>query len=776
MSDEKKVNARLIKKQDNGANEQPLQDKTASGEAKPKRKVVVVKKVRKPEVKERGGDGKDKATEAGSAVKVATLESKPRVVARAGNLAGGLPLKNERPANPERRGNFTRPDNRERPAGSRPYNNSSAGGSGERRFPSSSAGAGSSYNNNRSSGGYNRPTGAGTRPNSSGGAPRFGGQGGGRFNNNSAAPTVLPEAVKRTGAKVFKGKKNTPKEQYDSEKAYQFNKRKAQAAINPIPDSIDIMEQITVAELARKMNLKASVLIAKLMTMGMMVTMNQQIDAETAEILATEYNCKVKVISLYDEVVIASEEISEEAIKQRPPIVTIMGHVDHGKTKTLDAIRSSNVVAGEHGGITQHIGAYAITTASGQKVTFLDTPGHEAFTMMRARGAKVTDIVVLVVSATEGIMAQTLEAIDHAKAAEVPIIVAVNKMDLPNANPDRIKQQLSDYGLIAEDWGGQTMFVPISAYTQEGIDKLIEAILLQAEVMELKASFSGRAEGTVIEARIDQGRGIAATVLISRGELKIGDPFVAGVDFGKVRAIYNDGGEKIKIAYPGDPVEITGFSEGAPEAGDPFQVTIDERTASSISAKRRDLRRMEGAKSSRKVTLSNLYDTIAEGDLRELRVVIKGDVHGSVEALKQALEKLSNSEIKLVVLRAAAGAIVEQDITLASASNAIVIGFQVRPTTKAQAVADAEKVEIRKYTLIYEAVEDITLAMEGMLSPELREEVTGTAEIRKVFSSSKIGLIAGCMVTKGFITRKSNIHVIRDNVVIAAVKVLGLKR
>jgi translation initiation factor IF-2 len=764
MSDnEKKPNATLIKKREE--TKDPAQQ--PSQEVK-RRKVVVVKKSRR--------DGEGSGDEAGrpSAVKrteregkVTSLDSmgRTRVHARAGNLATGTPVKTERTSSSP--GGERRPYHGGSTGGERrPYHGNSNNSQGGERRP---------YNNSGSAHGERRPFHGGGSSGPGGERRPYHGSNGPRPGGNG--PTLdLPVVEGKSVKKVFKAKKTYQKEQPDfAEKAYNA-KRKQAVILNPIPDSIDIMESITVAELARKMNLKASALIGKLMGMGMMVTMNQQIDAETAEILAAEYKCKVHVVSLYDETVIESETVNEGELLPRPPIVTIMGHVDHGKTKTLDAIRSTNVVAGEHGGITQHIGAYSITTAGGNKITFLDTPGHEAFTMMRSRGAKITDIVVLVVSAAEGIMAQTVEAIDHARAAGVPIIVAVNKMDLPDANMDRVKQQLSDYNLIPEDWGGQTLYVPISALRNEGIDKLVEAILLQAEIMELKASYKGRAEGSVIEARIDQGRGIAATVLIQRGHLKVGDPFVAGIDFGKVRALYNDAGQRIKEAGPGDPVEITGFNEGAPEAGDPFQVTADDKTASQVSAKRRELRKMEGAKNTKKVTLSNLYDTIAEGGLHELRVIIKGDVHGSVEALKQALEKLSNNEIKLVVLRAAAGAIVEQDVTLASASSAIVIGFQVRPTTKAQAVADAEKVEIRKYNLIYEAVEDITLAMEGLLSPELKEEVTGSAEIRKIFSASKIGLIAGCMVTKGFITRKSNIHVIRDNVVLATAKISGLKR
>ncbi len=618
-------------------------------------------------------------------------------------------------------------------------------------------------------GGYQGGQGGGYQ----GGAPRTGGYQGGQ----TTAPS--PSDLGRTGQvkKNFKGKKNyTPtRQQIDAEKAF-HQKRKLHLSTQAVPSTISIMGNITVADLAKKMNLKASELIGKLMGMGVMVTINQQIDSDTATILASEYRCEVKVVSLYDETVLEMRADAPEELLPRTPIVTIMGHVDHGKTKTLDAIRRSNVAQGEAGAITQHIGAYAVTTAGGKRITFLDTPGHEAFSAMRARGASVTDIVVLVVSGTEGLMAQTKEAINQAQEAGAPIIVAVNKMDLPDASLERVQQQLSDYNLVAENWGGTTMFVPISALRGDGIDALLEAILLQAEIMELTTNPNRAAEGSVIEARIDPGRGIAATILLSRGTLRVGDPFLAGIYSGKVRAMYDDLGHRIQEALPAQPVEITGFSEGAPRAGDPFQVTKDEAEARQVAMKRQELHKQEEAKNVKKVTLSNLYDTISESNLKELRLIIKGDVQGSVEALKQALEKLSNSEIRLVVLTAAAGAIVEQDVKTATTAGAIIIGFHVRPTAKAQLLAEQEKVEIRKYNLIYEVVEDITMAMEGLLSPELREEVMGQAEVRKVFSSSKIGNIAGCMIISGHVTRKARIHILRDSVVIGDCQILGLKR
>ena len=475
--------------------------------------------------------------------------------------------------------------------------------------------------------------------------------------------------------------------------------------------------------MARKLNLKASDLIAKLMAMGTMVTINQQIDSDTATLLAEEYGSKVNVVSLFDETVIEEDEDTEENLKPRPPIVTIMGHVDHGKTKLLDAIRETNVVDGEAGGITQHIGAYSVDTPHG-RIAFLDTPGHAAFTEMRARGAQLTDIVVLVVAADDGLMPQTIEAINHAKAANVPIIVAINKIDLPDSNPERVRQQLSGHDLISEEWGGSTLFNEISALHGRGIDKLLENILLQAELLELKANYQARAVGRVVESAVDLGRGIVATVMIQKGTLRTGDSFVGGVFPGRVRAMFTDRGERIAEATPAQPVQIVGLS-GLPEAGDPFQATDNEKTARQVGSKRQELKKAEEAQNVTKVTLDNLYEQISEGDVEELKLIIKGDVHGSVEALRSALERLSTSEIKLTVIHSAAGAVNKDDVALASASNAIIIGFHIRPTPNAQAMADQEKVEIRKYDIIYEVIDDIRAAMEGLLAPEIVEENRG---------------------------------------------------
>jgi translation initiation factor IF-2 len=534
------------------------------------------------------------------------------------------------------------------------------------------------------------------------------------------------------------------------------------------------MEVITVSELARKMNLKASELISKLMGMGMMVTINKQIDAETASILAEEYGCKVKIVSLYDETIIETEQDREEDLQSRPPIVTVMGHVDHGKTKLLDAIRATNVVASEFGGITQHIGAYSVDLPQG-RIVFLDTPGHEAFTTMRARGAQVTDLVVLVVAADDGVMPQTVEAVNHAKDAKVPILVAINKIDLPDANPDRIKQQLSEYDLIPEDWGGHTLYNELSALKRTGITELLDSILLQSDLLELKANYRCRAEGRIVESKIDFGRGIVATALIQRGTLKVGDSFVAGVYPGKVRAMFNDKGEKVTEATPSIPVEILGFS-GIPNAGDPFQVTESEKSARQIGMKRQELRKVEEAQNVSKITLDNLYEQMKEGGIQELKVIIKGDVHGSVEALQQALERLSTQEIKLSVIHAAAGAINYDDVMLASASKAIVIGFNVRPTQATQNLAEQEKVEIRKYNVIYDVVDDIKTAMEGLLSPELKEQTLGVAEVRNTFKVPKIGMVAGCYVSSGKIRRGAQVQITRDGVEIYKGKINSLKR
>ena len=605
----------------------------------------------------------------------------------------------------------------------------------------------------------NRPAGTG-RP--------FGG------NYGSSRPSSPAASLPQKKVKKFYAKGKKEEERREQEEILFSLKKKESVKTNSVPKEINILDVITVSELAKKMNLKASDLIAKLMAMGMMCTINDQLDADTASILADEFGCKVNVVSLYDETVIESQVIDEEDLESRPPIVTVMGHVDHGKTRLLDVIRESNKIDTEAGGITQHIGAYKVTVPTGQEIVFLDTPGHEAFTLMRARGAQITDIVVLVVAANDGVMPQTVEAVNHAKAADVPIIVAVNKIDLADANPDRVKQQLSELGLVPEEWGGDTIFCEISALKKTGIDDLLENILLLAEVLDLKASRRCRAEGTVLETRVDNGRGIISTVIIRQGILKNGDPFVAGVYSGKVRAMFNDLGQKIKEAPPSTPVEIIGF-DGIPDAGVPFTVTESEKEAKNIAQKRQELEKAVESKNLKKITLDNLYNTYKEGSLPELKVIIKGDVQGSVEAIRAALEKLSNDEIRLNVIHTGVGAIVENDVNLATASNAIIIGFHVRPIPKAAALAEEKKVEIRKYSIIYDVVEDIELALEGMLSPEYEERALGTLEVRDTFRVPKIGIIAGCHVTSGVVKRNGRVRVFRDNVEIYSGKIASLK-
>ena len=615
-----------------------------------------------------------------------------------------------------------------------------------------------------------------------GGFNRGGQNGQGGFNRSrpmNAAPAPLPVDTSRTPGKkaAFQGKKQVynrkDEEQYDDNLFGQ--KKKAETPATVVPKSIDIMESISVSDLARKMNLKASEVIGKLMGMGMMVTITQSIDSDTATLLAAEYGCEVHLVSLYDETVIEREADADSDMQPRPPVVTVMGHVDHGKTKTLDAIRHANVAAGEAGGITQSIGAYSVTTPKG-KITFLDTPGHEAFTMMRARGAQVTDIVVLVVAADDGVMPQTLEAIAHAKDAKVPIIVAVNKVDKPEANPDRVKTQLSEHGLTPEEWGGDTQYVHISALKKEGIDDLLDAILLQAEMLELKANYNCRAEGKILESRVDQGRGVVASVVIERGTLHQGDPYVAGIYSGRVRAMFDDRGNRIQEAGPSTPVEVLGMEE-MPNAGDPFQVTESEKDARAISAKRQELKRFEAAKAVKKTTLESLYSDIADSEVRELKVIIKADLQGSAEALKSSLEKLSTREIRLSVIHSSAGAINESDVTLAAAdSNAIIIGFNVRPTPKAKTLAEQEQVEIRKYNIIYKCVEEIQQAMEGMLSPDTKEEVIGQVEVRNTFKVPKVGVIAGCSVSEGIVRRNSSVNLVREGIVIFTGKIASLKR
>jgi len=590
------------------------------------------------------------------------------------------------------------------------------------------------------------------------------------------------ETAKETPKKPIKGKRKYGyrrgkyiEEEGILDKLLQYKKKEPRVFVtNPVPKEIEILETITVGDLAKKMNLKANELISKLISLGVMARINDQIDSETATLVAAEYGCNIKVISLYEETIIEEEADGLEDLKHKPPVVTIMGHVDHGKTKLLDAIRNSNVVETESGGITQHIGAYKVKHKD-KDIVFLDTPGHEAFTIMRARGAKVTDIVVLVVAADDGVMPQTIEAISHAKEANVPIVVAINKIDIYGANIDKVKNELAERGVVPEEWSGDSLVVEVSALKKIGIDELLDAILLQAEMLDLKANSKKKATGTVLESKIDPGRGIIATVLISNGTLHIQDPFVAGIYPGKVRAMFDDNEKPIKEALPSDPVEVVGFS-GLPIAGDPFQVTANEKIAKQFGQKRQELKRLEESKNVKKITLENFYEQIKEGETQELKVIIKADVQGSVEAIKDSLEKLSTLKVRFNCIHATAGAINETDVILASASNAIIVAFRVRPNTKAQEMAKKEKVDIRRYSIIYDVIEDVKSAMEGLLAPELREEIVGSAEVRQLFRVPKVGVIAGSYIINGKFNRNDNVRVIRDGVEVYTGKIASIRR
>lgn len=546
--------------------------------------------------------------------------------------------------------------------------------------------------------------------------------------------------------------------------------------MDPNRETIEVGETIAVNELADKLGVAAAAIITKLIALGVMATINQEIDYDTAELIADGFEFNVQKTLTEEEVEANTLDFDddEETLESRPPIVTVMGHVDHGKTSILDAIRESNVTGGEAGGITQHIGASTIRVRD-HKVVLLDTPGHEAFTSMRARGAQVTDIAILVVAADDGVMPQTVEAISHAKAAKVPIIVAINKIDKPGANIDRVLQELSEYGLLSESWGGDTITVPVSAHTREGLDELLEMVLLVAEMQELKANPNRKAVGVIIEAKLDKGRGSVATVLIQKGTLKVGDAVVVGKASGKVRAMVNSKGKKIKTAGPSMPVEIIGLSE-VPDAGDHLYVVSSDKVAREIALKRFNKEREAKFKTTKAVTLEDLFDQIKEGEVQDLNIIIKADVRGSIEAVKQSLLKLSNEEVKVNPIHGGVGAITEGDIMLASASNAIVIGFNVRPTNIALEIAEREHVDVRTYRIIYKAIEDIEAAIKGMLKPEYKEVTLGRAEIRDTFKVPNYGVVAGVYVQNGKIVRNCSLRLLRDNVVIHEGTIGSLRR
>lgn len=546
--------------------------------------------------------------------------------------------------------------------------------------------------------------------------------------------------------------------------------------IKKTPITVTVGDEITVGELAAALKKTAAEVIKVLLKLGMMATVNQVIDYDTAEIVVTEMGAKIEkqVVVTIEERIMDDTEDNAENLKPRSPVVVVMGHVDHGKTSLLDAIRNTAVTDTEAGGITQHIGAYRVN-CNGQDITFLDTPGHAAFTSMRKRGAMATDIAVLVVAADDGIMPQTVEAINHAKAANVQIIVAINKMDKPEANPDRVLQQLTEHGLVPEKWGGDIICVPVSAKTHEGIDSLLENILLVAEVMELKANPDRKAKGIVIEARLDKGRGPVASLLVQNGTLKSGDIIVAGTAVGRVRVMTNENGRELKEAGPSVPVEITGLAE-TPNAGDVFDAVTDERLARELVEQRKQKAKEELFNAKQRVTLDNLFDQLSEGDLKELNIIVKADVQGSVEAVRDSLEKLSNDEVKVRVIHGGVGAINESDVMLAQTSGAIIVGFNVRPDGVAKAAAERDGVDMRMYRVIYDCIEEIKAAMKGMLAPKFRENQLGTAEVRNVYKISNVGTVAGCYITNGKVTRACQIRVVRDSIVICEDKIASLRR
>lgn len=573
------------------------------------------------------------------------------------------------------------------------------------------------------------------------------------------------KSKKGKGAKYRRDKREQHRQQSDIDQELQAIESKV----------LKVTEFVTVSEIATMMNIPVTDIISACMSLGMMVTMNQRLDAETLTIVAEEFDYTLDFVGAEVEEAIEEHKDTEKELEQRAPVITIMGHVDHGKTSLLDFIREENVIAGESGGITQHIGAYGVELKNGQKIAFLDTPGHEAFTAMRARGGQVADIVVIVIAADDDVMPQTKEAISHAQAAGVPIVFAINKIDKPSANPDKVKEQLSAMNLLVEDWGGKIQSHNISAKTGEGIDELLEKVLLEAEMLDLKANPNKHAVGTVVEALLDKGRGYVSTILVQEGTLKIGDFMLAGKHSGKVKAMFDERGNSMKEAGPSTPVSILGL-DGAPQAGDKFHIFEDEKEAKQIASKRSQLQREQSVRTQRHITLDEIGRRIALGEFKELNIILKGDVDGSVEALTDSFQKLSTDEIQVNIIYKGVGAITESDVLLASASEAIIVGFNVRPSGNARTLADNEKIDIRTYSIIYDAINDLRDAMEGMLSAEIKEEVTGNVEIREVYKISKVGNIAGCMVISGKIFRNSKIRILRDNVVIHSGELSSLKR
>ena len=576
----------------------------------------------------------------------------------------------------------------------------------------------------------------------------------------------LQGSTKSKGAKHRKDKRDQRKQKTEEE----IEKKEKESK------KIQITEFITVGEIASLMDITSNEIISACMGLGIMVTMNQRLDAETLTIVADEFDYELEFVkSDLEEKIEEQEEEEEGSLEKRPPIITVMGHVDHGKTSLLDFIRKSDITKDESGGITQHIGAYSVEVNESQKITFLDTPGHEAFTAMRARGAQITDIVIIIIAADDDIMPQTKEAISHAQAAGVPMIFAINKIDKENANPDKVKESLASMNLLVEDWGGKIQSQDISATSGKGVDLLLEKVLLESDVMDLKANSAKRATGTVLEAYLDKGRGYVSTILVQNGSLSIGDYILAGKNSGKVKAMFDESGKTLQVASPSTPVSVLGL-DGAPQAGDPFKVIEDEKEAKQIAAKRTQLVREQTVRTQKHITLDEIGRRIAIGDFKEMNVIIKGDVDGSVEALTDSFQNLSTEEVQVNIIFKGVGAITDSDVLLASASEAIIIGFNVRPTDSARKISEKEQVDIRSYSIIYDAINDLKDAMEGLLSPDMKEEVIGSAEVRDIFKISKLGTIAGCMVTSGKITRNSGVRVIREENVIFDGSLSSLKR
>ncbi|WP_081841114.1 translation initiation factor IF-2 [Alicyclobacillus macrosporangiidus] len=675
-----------------------------------------------------------------------------------------------------------------RPAGRGP--NGGAGGSGGDRGPRGGfGGPGGDRGRGGRSGSFVEGRDRGARGGFGGGfgGARGGGRPGGFGGGAGRGPAAVAQKPVSPASKAKEKERERGHKDFDRDRKERFNEEKLvqrsggrrRAGSNgraDVPSQVTVEGPMTVGEFAKLLHREASEIIKKLLFLGVMATINQQIDTDAMELIADEYGVELVVKEPVDEEALDMlvEADNPEDLVPRPPVVTIMGHVDHGKTTLLDAIRKSRVVATEAGGITQHIGAYQVEVG-GRKITFLDTPGHEAFTTMRARGAQVTDITILVVAADDGVMPQTVEAINHAKAANVPIIVAVNKIDKPEANPDRVKQELTQYGLVAEEWGGDTVFVNISALKKEGLDQLLEMVLLVADLQDLKANPKARPRGTVIEAKLDRGRGPVATVLVQNGTLRVGDIVVAGTTYGRVRAMTNDLGKRIKEAGPSTPVEIQGLGE-VPSAGDLFVVYDDERAARQLVQKRANREKAEQMQTTARVTLDDLYRQIQEGNVKELNVIVKADVQGSVEAIVGSIEKIDVAGVRVKVIHRGVGAITESDVALANASNAIIIGFQVRPDANAARLAEEHKVDIRLYRVIYDVTAELESAMKGLLEPEFKEVVLGHAEVRQVFHISKVGTVAGCYVTDGKLARDAECRLVRNGVVVYEGKLDSLKR